>query len=340
MPGRKEPAEGSGVDRLDLAAESRERSATKQPQDIGVAPLTFRATRPELAAEQAASGEQALKCIFDDAERETPPSGRLRREEWPIGSRIPRQQPVQCRGRRGEERLGNPDRGRDTHAVAIARDVLDRDPALVFRDPDLHGPATGLKLLEPWRCRVPPADDPCRDLIGRQVAEAAQQVVDLVDGDGLPLFGEGLQRQLQVGERLRIEQLAKFLLTEQLPQQVAVQRERAGASFCKWGIALVHVGGDVIEEEAARERAGTRRLDAVDRDLATRDPSEDVAERVEVEDVGKAFPVRLDEDREAAVATGDREQVGGPLALLPERGARPRALAWKEQRPRGVLAEA
>jgi hypothetical protein len=42
---------------------------------------------------------------------------------------------------------------------------------------------------------------------------------------------ERLQRQLEVGERLGIEQLAQLLLAEQLAQQVAVERERAGASF-------------------------------------------------------------------------------------------------------------
>jgi hypothetical protein len=43
----------------------------------------------------------------------------------------------------------------------------------------------------------------------------------------------------------------------------------------------------------------------VDADLAARHATEDVAEGVEIEDVRQAFPVRLDEDREAAVATRD-----------------------------------
>ena len=55
---------------------------------------------------------------------------------------------------------------------------------------------------------------------------------------------------------------------------------------------------------------------------------------------GEAFAVGLDQDREAAVAAGDRQQVGRPLALLPERRARARPAARQEQRPGGVLAEA
>ena len=61
----------------------------------------------------------------------------------------------------------------------------------------------------------------------------------------------------------------------------------------------------------------------MDRDLAARDAAEDLAQRRQVEHVGQALAVGLDEDREAAVARRDREQVGGPLALLPERRPRP-----------------
>ena len=164
--------------------------------------------------------------------------------------------------------------------------------------------------------------------------------MDLVDGRRLPVVGQRLERQLEVGQRLRIEQLAQLLLAEQLAQQVAIEREGAGAALGERRVALVHVRGDVVEQKAARERAGLRRLDAVDRDLATGDAAEDVAQRVEVENVGQALAVRLDEDREAAVAAGDREQVGRPLALLPQRRPRARPAARQEQGPRRVLAEA
>src|SRR5215217_2298646 len=74
-------------------------------------------------------------------------------------------------------------------------------------------------------------------------------------------------------------------------------------------------------------------------DLAPRHAGEDLAQRRQVEDVRETFAVRLDEDREAPVARGDREQVRGPLALLPQRRACPRASSWQEQRPPGVLPE-
>ncbi len=74
-------------------------------------------------------------------------------------------------------------------------------------------------------------------------------------------------------------------------------------------------------------------------DLAPGDPAEDVAERGQVEDVGKAFTVGLDEDREASVAAGHAEQVRRPLALLPERRAGTRPASRQEQGTARVLAE-
>src|SRR5580765_6714512 len=74
-------------------------------------------------------------------------------------------------------------------------------------------------------------------------------------------------------------------------------------------------------------------------DLAPPDTAEDVAQSGQVEDVREDLAVRLDEDREAAVARRDGEEVGGALSLLPERRPRSRPTARQEERPAGVLAE-
>src|SRR4029078_7785811 len=58
------------------------------------------------------------------------------------------------------------------------------------------------------------------------------------------------------------------------------------------------------------------------------------------EDIRQDRAVGLDEDREAAIPAGDREQVRGALALLPERGAGARRAPGQEERAGGVLAEA
>jgi hypothetical protein len=59
-----------------------------------------------------------------------------------------------------------------------------------------------------------------------------------------------------------------------------------------------------------------------------------------VEDVLQHLAHRLEDDREAAVLRGDRQQLGGPLALLPQRRAAGRVAAGEQQRAGGALAEA
>ena len=77
----------------------------------------------------------------------------------------------------------------------------------------------------------------------------------------------------------------------------------------------------------------------MDDDVAPGDLGQDLAERRQVEDVAQALAIGLDQDREAAIAAGDGQQVRRPLALLPERRARPGPTTRQEQGPGRVLAE-
>ena len=70
------------------------------------------------------------------------------------------------------------------------------------------------------------------------------------------------------------------------------------------------------------------------------DRAEQLDQGRHVEDVAQHLAVGLEDDRERAVAAGDGQQVGGLLALHPQRRALARAAPRQEQRPRGVLAEA
>ena len=71
----------------------------------------------------------------------------------------------------------------------------------------------------------------------------------------LRALGEPLQVGLDGLQRARVDQLAQLLLAEQLAQQLAVQRERGGASLGVGLVALVHVRGDVVEQQAATRTA-------------------------------------------------------------------------------------
>jgi len=48
---------------------------------------------------------------------------------------------------------------------------------------------------------------------------------------------------------LGVEQVSELLLAEQLAEQVAVERERLGATLGGRRVVLVHVRGDVVEEQ-------------------------------------------------------------------------------------------
>ena len=100
-----------------------------------------------------------------------------------------------------------------------------------------------------------------RRLLEREVADAAQHVVQRVDGVRARALGGALQVGLDLLERVRVDQLAQLLLAEQLAQQVAVERQRGGAALGVGRVALVHVGRDVVEQQRGGERRGGRRLD-------------------------------------------------------------------------------
>ncbi|HTY19855.1 MAG TPA: hypothetical protein VMH82_19240, partial [Myxococcota bacterium] len=149
--------------------------------------------------------------------------------------------------------------------------------------------------------------------------------MELIGGSRRSFGHQALKGEFQVRERGRIDEIAQLLLAEQLAQQIPIQGKSAGPALGERSVAFVHVRGEVVEQERARERRGRDRLDLPDFDVAPRHALEDVAERRQIEQIREAFAVRLDDDREASVSARDREQPGRPLALLPERGSGTRA---------------
>ena len=95
---------------------------------------------------------------------------------------------------------------------------------------------------------------PGGDLVGRQVAETQQQIVHAVGRSRAVALVELLQLALDVGERVRVEQLAQLGLAEQLPQLRLIDRQRLRAPFRQRRVAVVDVVGDVAEEQRRGER--------------------------------------------------------------------------------------
>ena len=137
-----------------------------------------------------------------------------------------------------------------------------------------------------------------------------------------------------------VDEVAQLLLAEQLAQQVAVERQRLRAALGRGRVVLVHVRGDVLEQQGAREGGGRCGLDLDHRELARGDAAEHAAQAGQVEPVVQALAVGLEDHREAAVLARHLEQRRRLQALLPERGALPGAAPRDEQGARGVLAEA
>ena len=142
-----------------------------------------------------------------------------------------------------------------------------------------------------------------------------------------------LQLVFHALERAGVDQLAQLLLAEQLAQQVAVERERGGAALGVGGVALVHVGRHVVEEQRGREGRGRAGLDVHERDLARVQLTHERFEARQVEHVAKALAIGLEDDREVGVAAGDLEQVLCLQPLLPQRRAPAREGAGYQERP-------
>ena len=57
------------------------------------------------------------------------------------------------------------------------------------------------------------------------------------------------QLPLHLVDRRRVEEVPELLLAEQLAKQVTIEGECTGAALGERCVALVHVGGDVVEQQ-------------------------------------------------------------------------------------------
>lgn len=201
-------------------------------------------------------------------------------------------------------------------------------------DPDLDSPAGRGQLRRPGRLGAP-----LGQLGVGEGTQHAQEVGDPLDVLDPPVLGEPLQLPLQLGEDLGVEQFAQLRPAEQLGEQMGVQGEGGGAPFGERRVALVQELGHVTEEERAGEGRGLLGGHLDQPDPARFQVAHQFREPGDVEHVLEAFTDGLQNDRERAELRGDLEQLGGSLALLPERGALARGAPGQQQGTRGALPE-
>ena len=180
------------------------------------------------------------------------------------------------------------------------------------------------------------------DLGKRERAQAAQEVGHVLGVTAGPLRRQALQLALGAGDLGRVEQVAQrqaLAAPEQLGQQRGVEGQRRRALLGQRRVALVEELRDVAEHQGAGERRGLRALDVDQGDGARVDVAHELGQARHVEDVLDALADRLEDDGEGGVLAGHLEQLGGPLALLPQRLTAVGPSAGEKQRTGGALAE-
>ena len=257
---RLEACERALVGGLDLGPQRGQRRAAQAAQHLGVAPLALRAAGAQLAAHEVAG---LLEPLEHRREVEAVALAQRAGLERAVGAGVAAHEPLHRVRHVGDERLRQAGRRDGAERVAVQAGVLGRDPALLAADAQLDRAPLAAQLLEP-RARAAAL----LGLVEREVADAAQHVVQRVDAVGARAVREPLQVGLDGLQRARVDQLAQLLLAEQLAQQLAVQRQRGGAALGVGLVALVHVRRDVVEQQRARERGGGRRLDLDEAQLA------------------------------------------------------------------------
>src|SRR5580700_6673521 len=252
LPSREKARERALRGRLDLLAQGCQRSAAQATQNLDVAPFKTAAGGCDLTAcELTGALELAQVCA-----RERTAGARVTSDQLGEGIVDVREERLgQAAGRHGAKRVAiEPGLVGGHVALLTAEAQRDRAPFA----PQLGEQRVGIDLLE----------HAFAHLRRRQIADAAQYVVQLV------ATGRGLQRRaalqivLHALQGAGVDQLAQLLLAEQLTQQVMVERQRGGAALGGGRVSLVHVGGDVVEQQRGRERRGGLSLNLDERDLA------------------------------------------------------------------------
>ena len=164
------------------------------------------------------------------------------------------------------ERRRQPERERATECISISGRIIAGGEASLSGDSHLDRPLLRQQVRNPpvlsaGTGRIGPIPADRRrgvaaeiDLSGGEVADRTQDVVQLVGAAGPATVGQPLQVELDVGEHSGIEELAELLGSEEVAEQVAVERQRRRSPLGQWGVALVHVDRRRFSHGSKRHR--------------------------------------------------------------------------------------
>ena len=248
MPRHHEAPQRVGVDGLDLVPQLRERAAAQAAEHVGLDPLALGAAGPELALDEPSGLGEPLQQRPDHRDAEPVAGSQLRRRERAVRAGKAHRQIAGRVAHRLEQRFGQPGRHGHAERVAVARHVLDRDVARLAGDRQWHHPPRPHELGHrvAGACQMP-----TRSTISSSVRSPMRisEVVDAVGAAHLVAVFEVLQAPLELGECVRVEEIAQFGVAEQLAQLRLIDRQRLRPPLRQRRVAVVDVVGDVAEEQ-------------------------------------------------------------------------------------------
>ena len=229
-----------------------QRTAADDAQHFVVAPLALRSLRTELSFHQAAALHETLERRGDHGDAESIPPGHFVGRERTMSARKAKNKIARRIGNGLEKPLGDfLRRQRNTQRIAIAARVFDGDPALLARDRDFDD-AVGLCKLKSGGTAAALQARSRFDLLGGQIAEAEEQVMNSIDRLRLVPLVEVLQLHLHLGQHVRVEELAQLGLAEKLTKLGLIDRQRLRLPFGQRRVAVV----DEIRHVAEKQRSG------------------------------------------------------------------------------------
>jgi len=253
---------------IDLAAKARERPPAESAQNPGVHPFRTRLPRSELTLHDGAGLRETPQRIHDGRFCQTEAPRGIARDERPVRARIaPQQRHERVRVIARQERGGQPERKVDSERVAVASRVLSGDEPPLAGDTNVQHAALGHERRDPVMDRLG-LRAARRDLLGREVPETKEHLVHAVGMTSGALANEVLQRKLEIGHRVLVEELAELHLTEERAQLRRVDGKSLRAQLGERRVALVHEVRDVVEEKRRGERRRGARVHRYDTKLA------------------------------------------------------------------------
>ena len=331
VPGRQETPVGGLRHRLGLRAGDCQRARTDDAQDFGGDVLFLVHALAVAPRDHLVLVHQSGQGFVGRSHRKPKGVGQVAQGKRPSGA-YPAPDQLLQRVRDGGHLCCHPGRDGDAQAVAKQRGVKRLRDVLAPADAHPHHPAVQA-LLQRGQGDVGVVSE----RIHGDWPHHPQRVGELLAGFRAP---QAAEFRVGFGDYVGVEKLPQLHGAQELGQQRRVEREGGGALFGERGVALVHEGAGVVEQQRGGERARLVRGHLRDADAARGQLAHDLLERGQVVDVLEALADRLQDDGERRVVARDVEELLRALALLPQRRALARVAARQEQGAGGALAEA